>query len=440
MTRSAARLRARRVVTSSGAVAILQIFAITLYVFPSDAIIKAIGASAYVAGLVGLLAFVVWVSASAIGVHRPQDHRHPMRGPILFFWVVGLVSYALMNREQRPEEQLLSADRWILQLAMITGVVFLAAECLRSLSDVKRVLRAAVAGGAFCGVVAALQYWFGYDFTPTLRSLPGFGVNVSGTTVTSRDAVARVAGTAIHPIELGVVAGMLLPFALYLAMYDKHRGPLVRWVPVACIGFAIPISVSRSAVIALALAVGIFVVLLPPFPRLIAFLAAPVALAGVFMAAPGILGTLETFFAAGRSDPSVASRVDDLPLVEQLVNQHPFFGRGGGTYFAANALEILDNEYFKTAIELGLLGVCALVAFYVTPIVAAAVARRRSEDLEFRTLCGALAGAGTAALVCSATFDALSFPMFTGTAALVAGLSACLWRLSSSATPPRGDT
>jgi O-antigen ligase len=129
----------------------------------------------------------------------------------------------------------------------------------------------------------------------------------------------------------------------------------------------------------------------------------------------------------------VATRIDDVPLVERFVGQHPFFGRGGGTYIAANALEIFDNEYFKTSVELGLLGLCALLLFYVAPVIAALSARRRSEDLQVRTLCGALAGAGAAALVCSATFDALSFPMFVGTEALVVGLSACLWRLTTNA-------
>ena len=219
----AVRLRDRRKVTASGAVALLQIFAVTLYVFPSDTVIEAIGASGYVAGLVGLLVFAAWIGATAIGVHRPQDLRHPLRKPIVCFWVVGLVSYMLMNREERPELQLLSADRWMLQLALITGVVFVAAEGLRSLSDVKRVLRAATWGGAFCGGVAALQYWGGNDVTPTLRSLPGFGVTIDNAAITSREAVARVAGTAIHPIELGVVAGMLLPLALFLALSDGDR-------------------------------------------------------------------------------------------------------------------------------------------------------------------------------------------------------------------------
>lgn len=428
----------RTLATGSGAVIILQVFAITLFVFPSDTVIRAIGASGYVASLVGLLACMVWVVSVALGIHRPRECKHPLRLPVIALWTVMLVSYFLMNRGEQTDITRMAADRWILQLAMITGVVFLAAEGLHSLEDVRRVVRAVVAGGAFCGVVAALQFWTNFDLTPTLRSLPGFSLNASNVAITTRDSVLRVAGTAIHPIELGVVAGMILPLAIWLACYDVDRRPLWRWLPVLCIGVAIPVSVSRSGVIAVAVATVIFIVLLPPVPRLVSLALVPVSLLVVYTVVPTVVNTLGSYFAAGSSDRSVATRLDDFPLVERLVGHHPLFGQGGGSYIAADAYQILDNEYFKTAVELGIFGLCALFAFYLAPMIAALSARRRSQDLEVRMLCAALAGASAAAVVCSATFDALSFPMFVGTEALVVGLSACLWRLTTQATNPRG--
>jgi hypothetical protein len=433
----ASRAPVRSEAASTGAVIILQLFAITLYVFPSDTVIRPIGASGFLASLVALLALAVYFVACAIGVHRPGDVRHPLRGPLLLLWAVVLVSYGLMSRTSHRHVVLLAADRWLLMLAGVTGVVLVAAEGLPSLVDVKRVVRVIVAGGGFCGFVAALQYWAGYDLTPTLRALPGFSLNATNSAITSRDVVARVAGTAIHPIELGVVAGMILPLAVFLALHDRDVGRIRRLVPIVLIGVAIPVSVSRSGVISVVIAMGVFVVLLPPLPRLVGFALAPLGIVAVFMAAPGIVGTLNTFFSAGSGDASVATRLDDIPLVERLVAHHPWFGRGGGTYIAANALEILDNEYFKSAVELGLVGLCVLVLFWVAPVIAALDARRRSQELEVRTLCGALAGAGCAALVCAATFDALSFPMFVGTEALIIGLSACLWRLTRDGATER---
>ena len=111
----------------------------------------------------------------------------------------------------------------LMQLAVITGMALVAAECLTSLHDVRRVLEGAVWGGAFCGVVAALQFWISLDIAPYLRELPGFSLNFDNPGIVDRAALNRVAGTAIHPIELGVVAGMLLPLAIYLAIYDTDR-------------------------------------------------------------------------------------------------------------------------------------------------------------------------------------------------------------------------
>jgi O-antigen ligase len=131
---------------------------------------------------------------------------------------------------------------------------------------------------------------------------------------------------------------MLLPLAIYLGIYDTDRSARRRWAPVALIALAIPASVSRSAVLSVASALAVLVVLMPARQRLAAICALPFGLAAVFMSAPGLIGTLATFFGAGTSDASVATRVSDYPLVEHLLQQAPWFGRGGWTYIPDNAL------------------------------------------------------------------------------------------------------
>ena len=76
-------------------------------------------------------------------------------------------------------------------------------------------------------MVAALQFWISLDISPYLRELPGFSLNFDNPGIVDREAFNRVAGTAIHPIELGVVAGMLLPLAIYLAIFDTDRSARV---------------------------------------------------------------------------------------------------------------------------------------------------------------------------------------------------------------------
>jgi O-antigen ligase len=426
---------ARGISYRSHAVPLLMLFAVAVMVIPSNAAVQAIGASGYPASLLGMFAFAAWVGATVLGLHDPRVHRHPIRGVLCLLWLSALASYVLMDRSTLTAAEIRSADRFLIQIAVITGVAFVAADGLKSLHEIRRVLRALSWGGAFCGVVASLQFWLTLDITPYLRLLPGLSLTSENSGILAREALNRVAGTAIHPIELGVVAGMLLPLAIYVAMYDTDRAPWKRWAPVGLIAVAIPTSVSRSAILAVTLAMATLVVLMPVRQRLVAICTLPFALVAVFMSAPGVIGAFASLFGAGTADPSVATRVDDYPLVERLVAEAPWFGHGGGTYFAADVFDILDNQYLKSAIELGLIGLVALSAYLLVPLIAALVARRRSRDPELRLLCAALAGAALAATVCSFTFDSLSFPMVPNVHALVIGLIGACWQLSARKPP-----
>ena len=345
-------------------------------------------------------------------------------------WVVTIASYVLMNRAALSQEQVSSANRWLMQLMGMSGVVLTAAEGLYTLEDVRRVLRVLTWGGAFCGIVAVLQFQARINLAEYLK-LPGFSQNSEESVsaeIVSRGSLNRVFGTAIDPIELGVSAGMLLALAVYLMMHDTGRAKWKRVVPVVCIAAAIPVSVSRSGVIAVVAALGVLIVSLPPTRRLKGLAMIPLGLVAVLVAAPGLIGTLASYFLAGTSDPSIAHRTNNYPYVEQLVSRAPWLGQGGGTYIAVE-IHVLDNQYLTTAIELGVLGVAALAFYLALPVAVALAARRRTSDPELRDLCAALAGSALAAVLCAATFDGLSFPMFFNLQALIAGLAGAVWMM-----------
>jgi O-antigen ligase len=224
---------------------------------------------------------------------------------------------------------------------------------------------------------------------------------------------------------------MVMPLALYLALHDLKRSRWQRWVPVLLIAIAIPTSVSRSAILAAGLGVGLFIAGMPPARRVTGLAAIPVAVAGIFLTAHGLIGTLKQFFLLGTADNSISHRVGEYPWVEHTVEQAPWFGQGGGTYIVTE-VHILDNQYLTTMIELGLVGTAALAFYLIWPAVTALVARGRTADPRLRDLCAALAGAELAAVVCSYTFDSMSFPMFVGVQALVAGLIGATWLLVQS--------
>jgi hypothetical protein len=426
------RITAAAEASRSDAVVMLQLFALAVMVVPSDTVIPAIGAAGYPASLVGMFVFGVFCASVLLGFHDPTRHSHPIQVVLCVIWLSVLGSYIFMDRGQLTGTEFASADRSMIRFAVITGIALVAAECLRSLHDVMRVVRVLCWAGAFCGLVAVLQYWMSFDISQYLRELPGFAVNQDNPAIQARGSLNRVAGTAITPIELGVVAGMLIPIAIALGLYDRDKTALRRWAPATLITLGVATSVSRSAILSIVVAFSVLVVLMPPLPRLATLCALPLVLAGIFMSAHGLIGILASFFSGASSDPSIQYRTHDYPVAEQLWQSAPWFGHGPGTYIPADPLNIFDNQYLNSAVELGLVGVLALLVFLIAPATVALAARRRSMSTDLRLLCAALTGAGLAAAVCSLTFDSLSFPMFVNVYALVIGLVGACWRLAAA--------
>ena len=420
----------------SSALRILQVFSVALMVFPGYYVVTAIGADGSVAALVSYFMFAVWIAGTLFGHHNPFAYRYKIRISLAWMWIVSLASYLLMNRALLTSIQLAAAGRWLMQLSGMSGIVLMAAEGLHSLEDIRRVLRVLIWGGAFCGIAAALQFKARINLAAYLK-LPGFRLNSAISTtaaIVHRGGQSRVPGTATDPIELGVVAGMLLALAVYLMMHDTSQPKWKRTIPVLCIAAAVATSVSRSGVLAAAIGLGVLTISLPPARRLKGLAAVPVALAVAFVGSRGLLGTFRNYFLAGTSDLSIQHRTNNYPYVEQLVRQAPWLGQGGGTYIpatTASSVHILDNQYLTTTIELGLLGMAALFFYLSWPAIVALVARHHTADPELRDLCAALAGADLAAMVCTATFDGYSFPMFYNLQPLLAGLTGAAWMIAT---------
>ena len=142
-----------------------------------------------------------------------------------------------------------------------------------------------------------------------------------------------MAGTAIHPIELGVASAMLLPLAIWLAIYDTEQGMRRRVIPVLAILLSVMVSVSRSAILGVVVGMVVLIVLMPLRQRLPTLAAVPAAIGGAFMTAHGLIGTLVTFFGLGSKDSSITHRTNTYTYVEAVVRHKPILGTGGGTYF-----------------------------------------------------------------------------------------------------------
>jgi PST family polysaccharide transporter len=217
---------------------------------------------------------------------------------------------------------------------------------------------------------------------------------------------------------------MLLPFAIQQALDParRHTGWARRWMPVILIGGALPMTVSRTSMIAL---ITVLVVLIPTWKSsrrwgALGFIAIG---AGVMkVAVPGLISTVLNLFSAflGSGDDSTQARTMDYAGVAQYVAQRPLFGRGWRTFIPL-LYRYTDNQYLLAVVEIGIVGALTIVVLYVTGISCARRGRKLWTDEPTREIGQSFVAAMASALVVSATFDSLGFPMFAGVMFLLLG-------------------
>jgi O-antigen ligase len=141
----------------------------------------------------------------------------------------------------------------------------------------------------------------------------------------------------------------------------------------------------------------------------------------------GLVGTLKNLFTTAEDDTSVQARISRTPRVLKLISEHPFIGRGFGTYNIDDYL-LLDNQIQNVAIEMGLIGVAVLALFIGFVIVMAWRTRVGDEDHQ---LAGTALIATIAGLIISSyTFDAFFYRILMGVLYLSTGLVGATYRLS----------
>jgi hypothetical protein len=287
--------------------------------------------------------------------------------------------------------------------------------------------------GSIGAAIAALQF-FGFDLTKHLY-LPGLHATSELGAGAVRSNFHRVAGMARHPIEFGASLAMILPISLHFAFKAQGREKLLRWGCVALLGLGIPLSLSRTAIVGLLIVVIVLLPTYPPVRRRGALVVGGAWTVMMWLAVPGLVGTLRSLFANYATDSSVTDRTARYSRIGGLLAHHVAFGRGLGTFIPEKYF-VLDNQYVASTLEVGLVGLSALFLVMLVSFGCARGARRLFKDPVSRDLAQSLAAAAAVPVVVFATFDALSFPMVPGLMFLLLGVNGALWRLARSAWRP----
>jgi O-antigen ligase len=216
---------------------------------------------------------------------------------------------------------------------------------------------------------------------------------------------------------------------VWRALFDAQGRKWMHWAQCAILTFAIAATVSRSGTLALGVIVLVFVPFLPGSARRWATLTVPAIVVALFLLVPGFITTITGALTATGTDPSISTRTNNYPRVEALLVRHPWFGLGPGNYQPTSALEILDNEYLRGAVTMGVLGLVAMTLYLWLPGLTSFRAARLAGAPGVRTLAAAAAAACGVAAVTSLTFDSMSFPVFALLYPFFVGLSGAVWNL-----------
>jgi len=377
--------------------------------------------------VLGLLLFGTWVVCTIAPTIRHGEACGPVRLVLSIYWMSLLLSYAVMNRHSMPANQLANSDRFLISMMVFSGLALLIAEGVQRMDDLMLLIRTLVAAIAVMCFIAVLQSRTSVNLALYMERLPFLSTKgLFG--VLDRNGFNRPAGTATHPIEFGVTVGVGLALGIHVLCFDRTWRQSRRLLAFALIAVGIPLAISRSALLVAVVVLIMFWSGSPARTRRQILLGVASCLMVMFVAVPGLLGTLRGYIFAGQSDSSIATRTDDYAAVSGYLRNSPWIGRGPGSFIPS--LRVLDNQYLMSLIETGLVGGVILLVLLTVPAWLGRSGRKLGESAAHRNLGQMFAGAGVGIAFAAATFDAFSFPMFTSVVALTIGFAGAYWRLS----------
>ncbi len=413
--------------TGLDAVAVLTVYVVLLELIPSSWAVPALGAAGTPANIYALLALLWYLASWLAGKILPATGTRAVRIALCLFAACVLVSYASLAQSTRApvSTETLAADRGLISLLAWTGVLVVSSAGISDLGRLQTLLRRLVVCGTAVAALGIVEFFTKRDLLASIH-VPGLRPSTGLADLMVRGAFTRPSSTASHPLELSGVLAMLLPFAIQQtldpARYD--RGRLRRWLPVVLIGGSLPLTVSRTSIIGLAVVLIVLVPTWKPNRRWPAFGFIALGVGAMKFAVPGLVSTTIGLFSAflGSGDDSTQARAMDYAGVAQYVKERPFFGRGFRTFIPA-LYRYTDNQYLLAVVEIGIVGAAAILVLYLTGIRCARAGRRLWADEATRELGQSFVAAMAVALVVSATFDSLGFPMFAGMLFLLLGCS-----------------
>jgi hypothetical protein len=409
------------------------------FLIPARLVIGGLGAAGRPSVVIALGLSLFWL-ASWFRTNGVPGGVQPVRWIIAAYSTTAIFAYGVGYARGLPDDEASSATRTLLLVLAMCGLAVALADGIPDRPTLDSILRRLTHFSGFMAAVGTVQSLFRFNPVDYIR-IPGLQINASLIGIGDRQTVARVAGTAAHYIEFGVVLAMVMPITIHYAMQASGRAQQIRrWGLTLLIASGVPFSISRSAVVTLAVGMVILALSWTWRTRILALVCGVVTTGIFYVLRPKIITTLRSLFRNAKNDPSVQSRLRDYPIIEGYFADRPWLGRGLGTFLPKKYIQ-LDNQFLATLVTSGLMGLAVLFVLFVGGYFVARSIRHHASDESGRHLGQVLAASLIAALVASGTFDSMAFPTFAGVVFLLVGTAGALFRLRQSpvSSPGYGD-
>lgn len=372
---------------------------------------------------------LVWVSALLVDP-RVRLRRSSLDLPLLAFAGSALLSVAVNPANlDHGQAEMIKQTLFLLSFVLLYFVIV---SVVRLEEHVVFVVKVLVLSGAVVGGLAVVESTTGFNLFNHLGGTPFLQLTAIPDS-DLRGTAVRVYASAQHPIALGAVLVMLIPLSAALARITRRAH---WWIPAALLTLGAVASVSRTAMVMLAvvLLVGLWI---RPRETARLWLALIPAVLLLHLFVPGSLDSLKQAFLPeeglaaeqqGAAGTRGSGRLADVsPALEEFA-QKPVLGQGYGSRDVedkAQTIPILDNEWLGTMLETGAAGAVSLLWIF-TRFLRRTSAQATRDDSARGSLLAAFAAAVAAYGVGMLTFDAFSFIQITFVLFILLGLGSAL--------------
>jgi polysaccharide biosynthesis protein PslJ len=385
--------------------------------------------------LVGVIV-LLWITALLVAP-RVKLRKHGFEAPMLLI-VLGVVGSILANGSRITE---LSLDSEVMKaLTFFLSfwlVVYLMVSVVRTFETAEFLVKVMVAGGAVVAFFSLFEARTGFNLFDHVETFVPILDQTEIADSLTRGGALRANGSAQGAIPLGAALVLLIPIAAYLGNRVNPRW----WVAVGLLALGALSTRSRTGVVMMIVLILAFMWMRPKQTKRFIVPALLPAVVIVHLALPGAIGGLKSsFFPEGgllaqqsqNAGSRGSGRIADLGPALDEWSQKPMLGQGYGTRltgrehrFDGRGAHILDNQWLKSLLEIGVAGVVGWLWLFIG-VVRRTGKRAKNDHSDYGWLLAAISGSVLAFGVGMYFYDAFSFIQVTFLFYILMALGAAL--------------